>query len=137
MGKRWAPISSTRKSSTRKSPLWAAGPSCTRRSGRARFRLEANELAIQVLGGAGYTRDRPVELLYRDSRLNPIHEGTNGIQSIDLLGPQVFGDDADALAHLFERIETAIDAAAGRCESAAHASAHSPVIHRQPHRSPG
>lgn len=48
--------------------------------------LKANELAIQVHGGYGYTRDYPVERLYRDNRINPIHEGTNGIQSLDLLG---------------------------------------------------
>lgn len=50
------------------------------------FCLKANELAIQILGGHGYTRDYPVEQYYRDNRLNPIHEGTNGIQSLDLLG---------------------------------------------------
>jgi len=49
----------------------------------------ANDLAIQVLGGYGYTRDFPVERLYRDNRLNPIHEGTNGVQSLDLLGRKV------------------------------------------------
>ncbi len=48
--------------------------------------LEANSLAIQVHGGYGYTREYPVEQFYRDNRLNPIHEGTNGIQAIDLLG---------------------------------------------------
>jgi butyryl-CoA dehydrogenase len=48
--------------------------------------LEANKWAIQILGGYGYTRDFPVEQLYRDNRLNMIHEGTNGIQAIDLLG---------------------------------------------------
>ncbi len=48
--------------------------------------LKANELAIQILGGHGYTRDYPVEQYYRDNRLNPIHEGTEGIQSLDLLG---------------------------------------------------
>ena len=51
--------------------------------------LKANELAIQVHGGYGYTRDYPVERMYRDNRLNPIHEGTNGIQSLDLLGRKV------------------------------------------------
>lgn len=55
--------------------------------------LKANELAIQVLGGAGYTRDYPVERLYRDNRLNPIHEGTNGIQGMDLLGRKVRMND--------------------------------------------
>jgi butyryl-CoA dehydrogenase len=53
------------------------------------FCLEANKHAIQVLGGYGYTRDYPVERLYRDNRLNPIHEGTHGIQAIDLLGRKV------------------------------------------------
>jgi hypothetical protein len=49
------------------------------------FTLRANDQAIQIHGGYGYTRDFDVELLWRDNRLNPIHEGTNGIQAIDLL----------------------------------------------------
>ncbi|GAA4823180.1 acyl-CoA dehydrogenase [Nocardioides caeni] len=48
--------------------------------------LAANDLAIQVHGGYGYTREYGVEQLYRDNRLNPIHEGTHGIQAQDLLG---------------------------------------------------
>jgi alkylation response protein AidB-like acyl-CoA dehydrogenase len=51
--------------------------------------LEANKWAIQILGGYGYTRDFPVEQIYRDNRLNMIHEGTNGIQSLDLLTRKV------------------------------------------------
>ena len=51
--------------------------------------LEANSLAIQVHGGYGYTREYAVEQLYRDNRLNPIHEGTHGIQGLDLLGRKV------------------------------------------------
>ncbi|EED36758.1 acyl-CoA dehydrogenase domain protein [Luminiphilus syltensis NOR5-1B] len=50
------------------------------------FGPRANDLAIQVLGGAGYTDEHPVEMMYRDNRLNPIHEGTTGIQALDLLG---------------------------------------------------
>ncbi|WP_452039201.1 acyl-CoA dehydrogenase [Angustibacter luteus] len=46
---------------------------------------KANDLSIQIHGGAGYTRDFPVEQFYRDARLNPIHEGTDGIQALDLL----------------------------------------------------
>ena len=53
------------------------------------FCLEANKHAIQVFGGYGYTRDYPVERLYRDNRLNPIHEGTHGIHGMDLLGRKV------------------------------------------------
>ncbi len=51
--------------------------------------VEANSLAIQVLGGYGYTRDFPVEQYWRDNRLNMIHEGTHGIQALDLLGRKV------------------------------------------------
>ncbi|WP_373078911.1 acyl-CoA dehydrogenase [Zhongshania sp.] len=47
---------------------------------------KANDLAIQVLGGHGYINEHPVEMFYRDNRLNPIHEGTTGVQSLDLLG---------------------------------------------------
>lgn len=65
------------------------------------FGLEANRDAIQVLGGYGYTRDFPVERLYRDNRLNMIHEGTNGIQALDLLGRKVLGPGRGNLDILF------------------------------------
>ena len=65
--------------------------------------LEANSLAIQVLGGYGYTREYPVEQLYRDNRLNPIHEGTHGIQALDLLGRKMTQPGGlDALAGAIE-----------------------------------
>ncbi len=59
--------------------------------------LEANSLAIQVLGGYGYTRDFPVEQYWRDNRLNMIHEGTHGIQALDLLGRKVVMDGGAGL----------------------------------------
>ena len=62
--------------------------------------LEANSLAIQVHGGYGYTRDYDVEQLYRDNRLNPIHEGTHGIQGLDLLGRKVVMQGGAGLALL-------------------------------------
>jgi len=46
----------------------------------------SNDMAIQILGGAGYTREYPVEQLYRDQRLNPIHEGAEAVHGLDLLG---------------------------------------------------
>lgn len=55
----------------------------------SRYCLAACDLAIQIHGGAGYTRDHDVEQLYRDNRLNSIHEGTHGIQGLDLLGRKV------------------------------------------------
>jgi butyryl-CoA dehydrogenase len=77
------------------------------------FCLRANELAIQVLGGYGYTRDYPVERLYRDNRLNPIHEGTNGIQGLDLLGRKVLGDGGKALRLLAKRMQQSIERSNG------------------------
>ncbi len=67
--------------------------------------LKANELAIQVLGGYGFTREYPVEQCYRDNRINPIHEGTNGIQALDLLGRKAMMHDGAALRVLLARIE--------------------------------
>ncbi len=75
--------------------------------------LAANDLAIQVLGGYGYTRDYPVEQYYRDNRLNQIHEGTHGIQALDLLGRKVTADNGAALRLLVETMKSTI-AAAGR-----------------------
>jgi alkylation response protein AidB-like acyl-CoA dehydrogenase len=62
--------------------------------------LAANDLAIQVHGGYGYTREYDVEQHYRDNRLNPIHEGTHGIQSLDLLGRKVTQRGGASLAEL-------------------------------------
>ena len=76
------------------------------------FCLKANELAIQILGGHGYTREYPVEQYYRDNRLNPIHEGTHGIQSLDLLGRKVAMNNGAALKQLIKLIQ-------GSCQRAA------------------
>lgn len=68
----------------------------------------ANDLAIQVMGGAGYTRDWPVERYYRDNRLNPIHEGTNGVQGLDLLGRKVMQHQGRAFRVLIAEIQAAL-----------------------------
>jgi alkylation response protein AidB-like acyl-CoA dehydrogenase len=68
------------------------------------YALKANELAIQVLGGYGYTRDYPVEQCYRDNRINPIHEGTNGIQALDLLGRKAMLANGAGLTLLLGKI---------------------------------
>ncbi len=79
--------------------------------------LEANSLAIQIHGGYGYTRDFPVEQYWRDNRLNMIHEGTHGIQAMDLLGRKVLLDKGLGLQLLGKRI-------ADTCERALTASQH-------------
>lgn len=76
--------------------------------------LEANSLAIQVLGGYGYTRDFPVEQYWRDNRLNMIHEGTHGIHGLDLLGRKVLMQGGRALMALATRINHTVEAALQR-----------------------
>ena len=78
--------------------------------------LEANKLAIQVLGGYGYTREYPVERLYRDNRLNHIHEGTWGIQGLDILGRKVRMHGGAAVSILREKIQGTIDSASSYSE---------------------
>ena len=73
--------------------------------------LEANNLAIQVHGGYGYTREYDVEQLYRDNRLNPIHEGSHGIQALDLLGRKVIAEGGRSLQLLDERVQKTISTA--------------------------
>ena len=80
----------------------------------AQWCLEANSLAIQVHGGYGYTRDYDVEQCYRDNRLNQIHEGTHGIQGLDLLGRKVAMEDGAGLRNLAD----AIRSSAARAEAA-------------------
>ncbi|MCU0939900.1 MAG: acyl-CoA dehydrogenase [Burkholderiaceae bacterium] len=75
--------------------------------------VEGNSLAIQVLGGAGYTRDYPVEQYWRDNRLNMIHEGTHGIQALDLLGRKVLLDNGALLAELGQVIGATVARAQG------------------------
>jgi alkylation response protein AidB-like acyl-CoA dehydrogenase len=85
--------------------------------------LEANSLAIQVLGGYGYTRDYPVEQYWRDNRLNMIHEGTHGIQALDLLGRKVTMQDGAGLKALSNVLLATAQRASTVPALAAHAKA--------------
>ncbi len=83
---------------------------------------KANDLAIQVLGGHGYINEHPVEMFYRDNRLNPIHEGTTCIQSLDLLARKLpMNNLAGYLATLAEMEKTSAiareyESLAGYCD---------------------
>ncbi|MEP4888786.1 MAG: acyl-CoA dehydrogenase [Aliiglaciecola sp.] len=77
------------------------------------FGVKANDLAIQILGGAGYTREYPVEQCWRDNRLNPIHEGTNGIQALDLLTRKLWQANGAGLNTLQTRILADFNTATG------------------------
>ncbi len=85
--------------------------------------LEANSLAIQVLGGYGYTRDFPVEQYWRDNRLNMIHEGTHGIQGLDLLGRKVVMQGGAGLVAVARRIQATTQRARGVVALGDHAEA--------------
>jgi butyryl-CoA dehydrogenase len=93
--------------------------------------LEANSLAIQIHGGYGYTRDFSVEQYWRDNRLNMIHEGTHGIQALDLLGRKVLMEEGRGLQLLANRINTTIEHAlpVGK-ETAVHANALAQALQR-------
>jgi butyryl-CoA dehydrogenase len=85
-------------------PIAKAWPSATCQDGISN--------AMQVLGGYGYAREYDVEQLYRDNRLNQIHEGTNAIQALDLLGRKVTQQKGAAYAALVGSITQAIAEAA-------------------------
>jgi alkylation response protein AidB-like acyl-CoA dehydrogenase len=80
------------------------------------FGLAANDFAIQIHGGYGYTRDFDVEQIYRDNRINPIHEGTHGIQGIDLLGRKILRDKGATLAGLAPEIAETVSKASAIAE---------------------
>ncbi|MBX3635182.1 MAG: acyl-CoA dehydrogenase C-terminal domain-containing protein [Rubrivivax sp.] len=57
----------------------------------------ATSHCLQVYGGHGYIREWGMEQFVRDSRINMIYEGTNTIQSLDLLGRKILGDNGKKL----------------------------------------
>ncbi|MEI6087980.1 MAG: acyl-CoA dehydrogenase [Bacteroidota bacterium] len=61
-------------------------------------------LAIQTLGGYGFTTDFPVQQLYRDLKIMSLYEGTTGIQSLDLLGRKVTMQNGKAVQLLMNSI---------------------------------
>jgi alkylation response protein AidB-like acyl-CoA dehydrogenase len=66
---------------------------------------------LQCLGGSGFCDDYPLEQYYRDIRIDPIHEGTTGIQGMDLLGRKVVMQNGKALAVFLEILTQTIDQA--------------------------
>ncbi|MET0282867.1 MAG: acyl-CoA dehydrogenase [Polyangiales bacterium] len=71
--------------------------------------FEANALAVQIHGGYGYSSEYLPEAWLRDQKLNSIHEGTTGIQSLDLLGRKVMLHGGAALKLLLREIASAVE----------------------------
>lgn len=78
--------------------------------------IQSVSQGLQCLGGYGYCDDFPLEQYYRDIRINPIHEGTTGIQGIDLLGRKVMMKNGKAFLLYLEEIKKTIRAAEAICE---------------------
>ena len=73
--------------------------------------FEANTLAVQVHGGYGYSTEYLPEAWLRDQKLNSIHEGTTGIQGLDLLGRKVVAAGGAALRAFGEEVDTTVERA--------------------------
>jgi butyryl-CoA dehydrogenase len=63
---------------------------------------------LQCLGGYGYCDEFPLEQYYRDARIHPIHEGTTGIQGLDLLGRKVTMQNGAAYRAFIAAVEDAL-----------------------------
>jgi butyryl-CoA dehydrogenase len=66
--------------------------------------FESNALAVQVHGGYGYSTEYLPQAWLRDQKLNSLHEGTTGIQSLDLLGRKVMKSGGASLMRLADEI---------------------------------
>ncbi|HKY47786.1 MAG TPA: acyl-CoA dehydrogenase, partial [Acidimicrobiia bacterium] len=73
--------------------------------------VELSSLGIQIHGGMGYVEETGVAQFYRDARIAPIYEGTNGIQAIDLVMRKVPLRQGAVAAALFDQISASIDSA--------------------------
>jgi alkylation response protein AidB-like acyl-CoA dehydrogenase len=83
------------------------------KDGAARTAFDVSSAAIQVLGGAGYTTEWPVERYLRDARVFSVFEGTTGMQALDILHRRVWRDNRAGLAAFLEAMrEDAADSPA-------------------------
>ena len=70
--------------------------------------MEITSDAMQIFGGYGYTKDQGIEQLYRDNRITPIYEGTNSVQSIDLVFRKLFNKNRNIIGRYIKFIEKEI-----------------------------
>ncbi len=73
--------------------------------------IQAISQGLQCLGGSGYCEDYPLEQYFRDCRIHPIHEGTTGIQGMDLLGRKVTMKNGQAFLLYINEVHDTIAAA--------------------------
>lgn len=83
--------------------------------------VDAASLALQLHGGMGFIEETGAAQHYRDARIAPIYEGTNGIQAIDLVGRKLMQEDGLALDELTADIRQTVE----DCQASSH-----PELHR-------
>ncbi|MEM0935393.1 MAG: acyl-CoA dehydrogenase C-terminal domain-containing protein [Pseudomonadota bacterium] len=67
--------------------------------------FETTVLAQQTLGGSGFTKEWGLEQFVRDARITMIYEGTNGIQSLDLVGRKLAQNGGRAIMAFFDLVK--------------------------------
>jgi len=70
--------------------------------------VEVASLGVQVHGGMGYIEETGAAQFYRDARIAPIYEGTNGIQAMDLVGRKLTMQDGEAVADLIAGMRASV-----------------------------
>lgn len=88
----------------------------------SKYGVIASDIGVQILGGSGYIREYPLEQYYRDNRLNPIHEGTEGIHGLDLVGRKLKQNQGLGYRLFVEHVRCSLDEAAGDSTCAALAT---------------
>ncbi|WP_417460979.1 acyl-CoA dehydrogenase [Kordiimonas sp.] len=79
--------------------------------------VEASSLAIQIHGGMGFVEETGVAQFYRDSRIAPIYEGTNGIQALDLAGRKLMMDGGTHWRNLIAEMRNFVAEGCGESEA--------------------
>ncbi|WP_306151896.1 acyl-CoA dehydrogenase C-terminal domain-containing protein [Roseovarius sp. MMSF_3281] len=79
--------------------------------------FETTVLAQQTLGGSGFTQEWGLEQFVRDARITMIYEGTNGIQSLDLVGRKLAQNGGKAIMGFFDMMKAYIKDNAGQDEA--------------------
>jgi len=75
--------------------------------------VEVASLGVQIHGGMGFVEETGAAQHYRDARINPIYEGANGIQAIDLVGRKLMLGEGQAIGDLMDDMRDTLDALAG------------------------
>ena len=97
----------------------------------SKYGVLASDLGIQILGGSGYIREYPLEQYYRDNRLNPIHEGTEGIHGLDLLARKLSQRGGKGYRLFLQAARSSIENTSGACTEIAAALADALAILEQ------